>query len=169
MGEEAWFDELVVSTDGGRSFEPVAPLHGPSGWRRRSTRPRWLCAEPPEATPVVLEQRFEEFLRAEPLDNRADVAEIRWILGFVAKDITQRVLRLQERPAIADDLIAQLRVLGSLTLYDPEMAGAMCVEVVPIAREAARTAAGARDTETLAQMLLEQIAPLFVMQFGTTG
>jgi hypothetical protein len=45
----------------------------------------------------------------------------------------------------------------------------MCVEVVPIAREAARTAAGARDTETLAQMLLEQIAPLFVMQFGTTG
>src|SRR6185437_9135135 len=38
-GETGWFDELVVSTDDGRSFDPVAPLRSASGWRRRTTRP----------------------------------------------------------------------------------------------------------------------------------
>jgi hypothetical protein len=40
-GETGWFDELVVSTDDGRSFEPVAPLYGASGCTCHNTESPW--------------------------------------------------------------------------------------------------------------------------------
>jgi hypothetical protein len=166
-GETGWFDELVVSTDDGRSFEPVAPLRGAGGWRRRGTRPRWLEVRPPETEPVDLLPEFEEFLRAVPPDNNIRPGEIRWVLDRVANLITQRIARLRERPWAADLLLAQLHILTALpTLFDPEMVNAVASEVISEGRAAASTDQGRVLVDAMAAVIAHRLPPPVTFRFG---
>ena len=167
QGETGWFDELVVSTDDGRNFEPLAPLRGRCGWRRRSTRPRWIDANPPDASPVVLYGDFEEFLRAVPPDNGASPGEAGWMLDLVKKLIAHRLSRLRERPSAADLLLAQLHILAALPiLLDPETADAVIGQVVPAARAAAITGDGERWADAIDAVSGGRVAPPFTFRFG---
>ena len=166
-GETGWFDELVVSTDDGRTFEPVAPLRSASGWRRRSTRPRWIEAKPPDTAPVVLQPDFEEFLRAVPADNDANAGEIRWVLDIVGKLITRRVERLRERPTTADLLLAQLRILIALpVLFDPDMVDAVTSEVGAEWRAAANTRGGRLLVDAITAVIAHRLEPPITVIFG---
>jgi hypothetical protein len=166
-GDTGWFDELVVSTDDGRNFEPVAPLRGASGWRRRGTRPRWLEVRPLEAAPVVLLPEFEEFLRAVPPDNDANPGEIRWVLDKVAGLIAQRVSRLRERPRAADLLLDQLHILITLPmLFDPEMIGGLASEVLTEWQAAANTRAGRLLVDAIIAVIAHRLELPITISFG---
>ncbi len=164
-GEAGWFDELVVSVDDGRSFEPVVPLCGRSGWRRRSTRPRWI--EDVRGGPVRLDPHFESFLREVRPDTTSERGEIDWILDLAASKIKHRVVRLTERPQAADIMIGELRVLTALAaMFDNEMLDAVGGQVVPVVRAAAVTARGIEDAGAIASVAARIQAPSFHIRFG---
>lgn len=170
-GETGWFDQLMVSSDDGRSFEPVAPLHGASGWRRRGTRPRWIEAGPAAPGPVTLHAGFEEFLRQVPGDNGYAQGETGWVLDTAAYLIKHRVTRLRERPPAADILLSQLAILTALpALFDPAMAAEVIRQVVPVAREAAGRDAsahnGGRAAAGIEAVAAGRQPPPFTIKFG---
>jgi len=169
-GEEGWVVELAVSTDGGKSFDPVAPLRGRSGWLRRGGRPRWVEAAPggTSAGPVTLHAGFEEFLRAEPPANGFDQGEISWVLKTAAYLIKQRATRLRDKPPAADVVIDQLCILTTLpALFDRDMAAEVIRQVVPVARSAAgRNKTLARVVDRMAAVAAGRQTPPFTITFG---
>jgi len=168
IDENGWFDELVVSTDDGRTFEPLSPLRGRGGWRRRGTHPRWI--EVPSiasSEAVTLDEGFETFLRDAPPDNKANPEEIDWILDTIAPQIKHRIARLGERPAATDALLAELRILTALpALFDPEMLAAVADQVVPAVRAAAVSAEGRCAADLIAAVATSRQRPPFSLAFA---
>lgn len=165
--EKGWFDELVVSTDNGRSFEPVAPLRGASGWRRRGRRPRWIERSAPADGPVTLQPAFEESLREAPPDNRIGTGEIGWVMETAATLIRQRVNRLRAKPPATDLILAQLAALTALPAQlDPRIAGEVTRQVVPVARAAATTREGTRLVQSIAAVAAGRQPPPSTIRFG---
>jgi hypothetical protein len=165
-GEPGRVEQLVVSTDNGRSFEPAAPLRGASGWLRRSARPRWIEAAADAPGPVTLHAGFEEFLRQVPADNGYAQGEAGWVLDTAAYLIKHRVTRLRERPPAADILLSQLGILAALaTLFDPGMAAEVIRQVVPVAREASARDGG-RAAAGIEAVAAGRQPPPFTIKFG---
>jgi hypothetical protein len=165
--ERGWFDELVVSTDNGRSFEPVAPLRGAGGWRRRGRHPRWIERRPAADGPVMLTAEFEESLRAVPPDNRIGTGEIGWVMDTVASLIRHRVDRLRAKPPATDVILAQLAALTALPAQlDPRIAGEVTRQVVPVARAAATTREGTRLAQSIADVAAGRQPPPCTIRFG---
>jgi hypothetical protein len=167
-GETGWFDELVVSTDNGRSFEPVAPLHGASGWRRRSNHPRWIELLPETVSPVVLHSGFNEFLHSvQPLNSMLP-GERTWVLETAEYLIRHRVNRLRQDPPAADALLTQLRVLGTLgVLFDRELTSEFMNQALPVMAVADAVSDYARKAATdVALAALGQQKPAFTIAYG---
>jgi hypothetical protein len=167
-GETGWFDELMVSTDNGSSFEPVAPLYGASGWRRRSTRPRWIEPPPADVTPVALHPGFDEFLHSAQPSNILQPGELSWVLDTAAYLIRHRVQRLRENPPAADALLTQLRVLASLgVLFDQDLTAAFMNQALPVMATANATGSYGREAAAdVALAALGEKKPPFTITFG---
>jgi len=164
-GERGWVDQLMVSTDDGKSFQPVASARGASGWLRRTTRPRWI--EPvPAAQPVTLNARFEEFLRDVPADNERSHGEISWVLETAAYLIRHRVTSLPGRPPATDAILGQLRILAALALLDPGMTAEVVRQVVPAVR-AAWSRHSRRAAQEISDIATRRQPPPFSITFGT--
>jgi hypothetical protein len=163
--EKGWFDVVSVSTDSGKTFEPVAPSRGSSGWRRRGTRPRWI--EPPsaDAEPVTLHSGFEEFLREVPPDNGYQQGEAGWMLDVTADRIKQRVLRLRGGAPATHAILSQLVTLTTLAgLFDLTMNAEILKQVVPVCRALGRE--GAQTATAIADVAIGRQPPPFIIHFG---
>lgn len=165
--EDRKWEQLAVSTDDGRSFEPAVPLRGVSGWGRRCTRPRWIEPRATNGGQVTLHAGFEEFLRQVPPDNCASPAEIGWALDRASDRIKDRLNRLRDKPAAAGNLISQLHVLTTLAAqFDPELTAAILTQLVPVAHAAAINRDDIRVAADIEAIASGSSTPPFTATFG---
>lgn len=142
-----YFDELVVTADGFRSYEPVVPLRSSSGWRRRCTRPRWTAPWPEQLVrPVVLNDRLETRLRSQRPERGLLAGEADFVLDAISPRIKHRLARIAEDPSMAKPIIAELRALTeTASVLDPDMRQSVLTQVVPHLQQVVGRVASAHD------------------------
>lgn len=117
-GAPDWTDCVAVSEDQGRTFEPVAPSHGATGWRRRTTRPRWTAKMSPDAArPVQLAPLFEEGLRRKPPARHVTDDEVDTLVRLCLGRAGRAAQRLEEDPdeiALVSEVRAVVEVFAVL-------------------------------------------------------
>jgi hypothetical protein len=135
-----WFDELQITSDYFRTWEPVAPLVAASGWRRRCTRPRWTDPWPEEfVRPVILAPVFEDHFRSRQPILVPQTGEDEFVVENVRRRIRHRVARLAEDSSMATPLMADLRALTEHSIpLDGSLAATVRESVVPLLTALAR-------------------------------